>query len=421
MPAARLPENEKERLAALSSYHILDTLAEQGCDDIVRMAAMWFDVPTCLISLVETNRQWFKAKVGLNVCETGRDESFCSHAILDEETLVIPDAREDPRFADNSLVTQAPHIRFYAGAPLIDPDGYALGTLCLIDYQPRKFTSQEVQILESMARQVVDQFRLRKTTAKARENYDQLQACRDGLEDEVARRTRQVVETREEVVHCLARAAEFRDDDTGHHVRRVSRYVGVIARQMGLDQETADRFELAATLHDIGKIGVPDAILLKPGKLTEQEFAVMQGHTQWGAEVLERMENRAAADSAEHCELGARIIGEPQYDLLQTARRIAETHHEKFDGSGYPRGLAGDDIPLEGRITAVADVFDALSSQRPYKPAFPLPRCYDILDAGRGAHFDPAVVEAFTACRTMIESIRERWSEPDACEAEHAA
>ncbi len=180
-------------------------------------------------------------------------------------------------------------------------------------------------------------------------------------------------------MQCLARAAEFRDDDTGHHVRRVCLYVREICEQLGLSEEKCSNISLAATLHDVGKIGVPDAILLKPGKLTETEFDIMRQHAVYGSEVVTRINDPAESDDElsqefqamihNHCDIGRRIIGDSKFELLETAACIAITHHEKFDGSGYPHGLAGEDIPLEGRIVAVADVFDALTSVRPYKTA----------------------------------------------------
>lgn len=150
MKAAPIPQNESARLAALHALLILDTPPEERFDSIVTFAANEFDVPIALISLVDANRQWFKARVGLEVCETGRDISFCGHAILQSDIFVIPDALDDQRFADNPLVTAAPYIRFYAGAPLVTPDGKALGTLCLIDIRPRRLDSIDLAILSSL-------------------------------------------------------------------------------------------------------------------------------------------------------------------------------------------------------------------------------------------------------------------------------
>lgn len=155
MQPAPIPPNDAERLAALYELLILDTPPEARYDRIVEFAAQEFDVPIALISLLDRNRQWFKAQVGASVCETARDISFCGHAILVPSILLIPDAAQDPRFADNPLVTEAPFIRFYAGAPLVMPNGHALGTLCIIDSQPREMGQIELAILSTLRDLVV--------------------------------------------------------------------------------------------------------------------------------------------------------------------------------------------------------------------------------------------------------------------------
>ena len=155
MLIAATPANEAERLAALYALLILDTPAEERFDKIVAFAATEFDVPIATVTLVDAERQWFKARVGLDVCETGRDEAFCSHAILEADILVVEDALADPRFADNPLVSGPPHIRFYAGAPLIMPSGLRLGTLCLIDRRPRTLDPMELSILSTLRDLVV--------------------------------------------------------------------------------------------------------------------------------------------------------------------------------------------------------------------------------------------------------------------------
>ncbi|MGB0766546.1 MAG: HD-GYP domain-containing protein [Phycisphaeraceae bacterium] len=410
------PDNESERLKALRAYDLLDTEATQGFDDIVNLAAHLFDVPTALVSLIDDDRQWFKAKCGLDACETSRDVSFCGHAILQSGVMVVEDATRDKRFADNPLVTGEPNIRFYAGAPLVDPDGMLLGTLCLIDYKPRGLCDRDRELLTKLAKQVIDQTLLHAHARDARKYYDQVIRQTGILEDEVQRRTEDVVRTREQIIHCLARAAEYRDDDTGNHVRRVSAYVGLIAEELGLPAAQSQTLALAATLHDIGKIGMPDSILLKPGRLTDHEFGLMQGHASFGSDILGNMADNDQSLLVQHCEIGASILRDADYPLLILAEEIARTHHEKFDGTGYPNGLKGEAIPLSGRITAVADVFDALSSERPYKEAMPLDRCLQILQDGRGQHFDPKVLDAFNACLPAILETRARYQDT----SEHA-
>ncbi|MEX2169589.1 MAG: HD domain-containing phosphohydrolase [Pirellulales bacterium] len=222
------------------------------------------------------------------------------------------------------------------------------------------------------------------------------------LADAVRQRTADLEASRLEVIHCLARAGEFRDDDTGHHVIRVGRYARLIGQQLGMDERCLDVLEQAAKLHDIGKIGIPDSILRKDGALTPQEFDSMQRHSNYGKNIIEGMQQNEAPQLRQHTELGAKILDAARSPILTLAMRIALTHHERWDGTGYPLGLAGEDIPLEGRITAVADVFDALSTKRCYKPAFSLERCFAIMRDGRGTHFDPRVLDAFLERRDDI-------------------
>ena len=219
------------------------------------------------------------------------------------------------------------------------------------------------------------------------------------LEEEVRRRTAALVKSEHHVVQCLARAAEYRDNDTGRHVIRVGKYAALIANKLGLGQDYAKLIEEAAKLHDVGKIGIPDSILLKSGELDPEESRAMRKHCGMGLTVLHQINDDDYQAFRGHVQMGANILSDVDSPMLMMASQIALTHHEKWDGSGYPLGLSGEQIPLEGRITAVADVFDALRSTRPYKPAFPLEKCYAILAEGRGSHFDPQVVDAFLDLR----------------------
>ena len=232
--------------------------------------------------------------------------------------------------------------------------------------------------------------------------HDGLRDYAHTLEEAVRVRTADLEASRMDVVHCLARAVEYRDDHTGRHVERVGRYAGLIGEAMGLEAETCRRLQLAAQLHDVGKIGVPDDVLLKPGRLTPEEYERMQRHTLFGKKIVEQMSDRDWEKMRQHAQIGSKILEAPRSPLLAMAARIALTHHERWDGTGYPLGLAGEDIPLEGRITAVADVFDALCSRRPYKPAFSLDKCFEVMRQERGSHFDPNVVDAFFARRDQI-------------------
>ena len=199
-------------------------------------------------------------------------------------------------------------------------------------------------------------------------------------------------ETRLQIVQRLGLAAEYKDNETGLHVIRMSHYARLLGVAAGMDEAAADDLLHAAPMHDVGKIGIPDRILQKPGKLDADEWAVMQTHARIGADII-----------GEHAAGG----------MLALAREIALSHHEKWDGSGYPNGLAGEAIPLAGRIVAVADVFDALTSMRPYKRAWPVPDAVGYLQAQQGSHFDARLVELFVQQLPAIDAIRLRWAEQE--------
>lgn len=244
-----------------------------------------------------------------------------------------------------------------------------------------------------------------RNSLKLKSFQDRLQHHATELEVKVEQRTRELEASRREVVYCLARAAELRDNDTGNHVIRVGRFAGLIARSMGLPEWFIRDIEMAAQLHDVGKIAIPDAILLKPGKLEPEEFEIIQNHVKFGHQIIEPHAGTDARLLRQHVEFGSDMLRNGSA-LMRLAASIAQTHHERFDGTGYPLGLAGTDIPLEGRITAVADVFDALSAERPYKKAMPREKCFSILREGRGTHFDPDVLDAFFASTREIVRVQ---------------
>ena len=192
-----------------------------------------------------------------------------------------------------------------------------------------------------------------------------------------------VRQSREETVQRLSIAAEFRDIETHHHVQRMSRYCELLASLLGKDQAYGELIRIASAMHDVGKIGVPDSILLKPGPLTQDEFITMKEHTV----------------------LGMRILDGSDSEMLKFATSIAATHHEWWDGTGYPEGLAGEDIPLEGRIAAIADVFDALTSNRVYRKAFHLGETVEMMEAQKGTHFDPELLDLFFGAMDEIVKI----------------
>jgi cyclic di-GMP phosphodiesterase len=226
---------------------------------------------------------------------------------------------------------------------------------------------------------------------------------RENLEDVVRTRTmalQQALEwlersekelrlSREETIQRLAIAAEYRDSATAQHIQRMSHYCELLARRYGLTNERCDLIRTASPMHDIGKIGTPDHVLLKPGKFTQEEFNVI----------------------AQHAEIGYRILGGSDAEILKVAATIAWTHHERWDGSGYPRKLKGEAIPVEGRIAAIADAFDALTTQRVYKPAFELSLAVDLMSKHRGEHFDPELLDVFFASIDEIKRIHEQYAD----------
>lgn len=209
------------------------------------------------------------------------------------------------------------------------------------------------------------------------------------LEKMVKQRTAELHETRFEVIKRLGRAGEYKDNETGLHVIRMSHYSRLIAEGYGMGEDESDVIFNAAQMHDIGKIGIPDKILLKPGKLDNEEWETMKKHTSFGAD----------------------IIGEHHSDLLTFARNIALTHHEKWNGTGYPSGLKEQEISLEGRIVAIADVFDALTSTRPYKKAWPVEDALNVIKQGKGSHFDPELADVFYEQLPKVLEIKKEFNE----------
>lgn len=211
------------------------------------------------------------------------------------------------------------------------------------------------------------------------------------LEQTVQVRTRELQETRLEIIRRLGRAAEYRDNETGLHIIRMSKISALLAESAGFSPFECLAILNASPMHDIGKIGIPDRILLKPGKLEGDEWEIMKTHVS----------------------IGGKILSGHESELLSMARVIAETHHEKWDGSGYPNGLSGDSIPMIGRIVALADVFDALTSERPYKKEWPIDDAVEFIEKNSGRHFDPKYVEVFKGCLPRIVEIKNKYAEPE--------
>ncbi|AFY39499.1 GAF sensor signal transduction histidine kinase [[Leptolyngbya] sp. PCC 7376] len=254
-----IPSNEAERLDALEEYQILDSLPEQSFDDLTAIAAQICGTPIALISLVDKERQWFKSRQGIDATETPRGHSFCTHAIMDpEEVLVVPNALEDPRFLVSPLVKAAPHIRFYAGAPLVNPDGYALGTLCVIDDQPRNLSDAQKTALEALSRQVVSQLELFKQTNQLQHQVEVSQQKQEVLEDTLE----QLKQTQTSLIHAEKMST------LGHLVRGIAHEVNnpvnfIFGNLKSLEDYATDLFELLDQYQNDVKVESPELAELK--------------------------------------------------------------------------------------------------------------------------------------------------------------
>jgi len=222
---------------------------------------------------------------------------------------------------------------------------------------------------------------------------EELKIHRDHLEDLVAKRTKEVWRTQLEMVYRLSKAVAFRDKDLSSHITTMSHYCAVICKAIGLKKQTAQLLFHATPMHDVGKIGISDKILFKPGRLNREEFSLMKTHSS----------------------IGARLLSGNNSSLLKVAQSIALTHHERWDGSGYPNGISQKEIPLPGRIVAICDVFDALTSERPYKKAWSFDRAVEELHQGKGSHFDPHLLNVFVKNLPKIKKVYHEHRNPQAC------
>ncbi|MGA1825956.1 MAG: HD domain-containing phosphohydrolase [bacterium] len=248
---------------------------------------------------------------------------------------------------------------------------------------------------------------------KLKDYQDRLKKQNEDLDQKVIERTKELDASRLEIILRLGKASEYRDEETGNHVIRVACYSRALARQLGMSPAFMDMIFLAAPLHDVGKIGIPDRILLKPGKLTSEEIAVMKSHCTIGAEILlyDPKSVRAIIEWQNRSSLLKKERAENP--ILKMASVIALSHHERWDGSGYPKGLAGEEIPIEARILSLADVYDALRSKRPYKPSFTEEETINIIHDETGTHFDPKVSAAFDQVTQEFRNVLEQFSEKE--------
>ena len=308
-----------------------------------------------------TKKLWSKVAHGLerNYVRIPDNAGLAGECFQKSRIINIADAYKDSRFNSEVDKKTGYRTRTILSAPMVNHQEKTIGVFQVLNKKKGKFAKQDEEILTIITSQA----------AAAVENVQLYEELR---------------ETQREAILRLAIAAEFRDEDTANHIRRMAEYSVVIARQMKFPVDWIETLQLAAPMHDAGKLGVPDAILLKPGKLTDEEFDQMKLHTLKGANILKGSKS----------------------PLIQMAERIALTHHEKWDGTGYPHGLSGEKIPIEGRIASLADVYDALSSKRPYKEPWPEEKIVGLIKENRGSQFDPAVVDAFFKTYDEIKKVK---------------
>jgi len=316
------------------------------------------------------------------------------HAVLTDLSMPEADGFEVMKFVKD-LDSQIPVI-VISGAGRLDDAVQAL-RLGAWDYLIKPL--HNLDFLKFSLQRVLEKSSLLRENTRYREHLEELVRMRTGQLEE---KNRLLQKSRRQIIGILSQAAEYKDFETGTHFIRVSEYAAAIAAKLGWQEEKISLIKLASPVHDIGKIGIPDHILLKKGALTPEEWITMQKHCIYGHRIL--TDNRFIRETAGKEEEPSDF----EEQIIDQAAVIALNHHERWDGTGYPSKLRGKEIPVEARITAVADVFDALSNPRPYKDAWPLPECYDYIRNERGSHFDPEIVDLFLESRDLIEEIKNR-------------
>lgn len=312
----------------------------------------------------ETGELWSKVAHGIKTIRISIEEGIAGYVARKGEPEIINDPYSDPRF-DNEIDRKTGYrTRNIIALPIRDSEGTILGVFQVVN----KITSPSIFTPEDM-------------------DHLQVASVYTGKQLEAAILQQEIEKTQKEIIFTLAETGELRSKETGNHVKRVAEYSYHLAQRAGLTKRETEILRMASPLHDIGKIAIPDAILLKPGKLTPEEWNVMESHTAMGFDMLKHS-NRT---------------------IFKAASTVTFEHHEKWDGTGYPRGLSGEDIHIYGRITAVADVFDALASDRCYKKAWPMPKILDLFKSERGKHFDPCLTDCFLRDFDTFLEIKEKY------------
>ncbi len=333
--------------------------AETSFDDLTALAAQVCQASMALLGFFDTEQLWVKANYQLPLTNIPRPYAFLSPHTHTPDILIINDTLATERWAQHPMVTMGPRVRFYAGVPLV-AEGHWLGTLEVMDKAPRPLSDEQQQGLLALARQVMALLDLRRVTAD-----------RDAVVQRLARAHSELNEAYDATLERLAHALDLRDKEVDGHLLRVADITVRLARMLGVPESDIVHLRRGALLHDIGKMVISDSVLLKPSALTDDEWEIMHRHPVYAYEMLSPI------------------------PLLVPALDIPHCHHERWDGEGYPRQLKGEDIPLAARIFSVVDVWDALRSDRPYRPGWREERVREYITKRAGADFDPAVVDAF--------------------------
>jgi len=372
------PEPTAEELVA-SIFNYIGLIANEHSLDrmLVILADMGRDLVVadrCTVWLIDRRWDilWTKVAHGVDRISIPLGCGIAGKAAENDEVIIINDAYNDPRFDKTVDMQTGYRTRNMIAIPYHDPDGNVIGVFQSINKMTEdgKFTEEDVRRL-------------------------MLAATYTGKELSTVLMQQEIERTQKEIIFTMAEAGEMRSKETGYHVKRVAEYSYILAIGCGMNEKEAELLKMASPMHDIGKVAIPDSILLKPGKLTDEEWDVMRSHALMGYNILKHSERK----------------------ILKAAATVALTHHEKWNGKGYPYGLAGEDIHLFGRITAIADVFDALGSDRVYKKAWELDRILELFREESGQHFDPALVKVFFDNLDKFLEIRETYK--DAPDGEH--
>lgn len=346
---------------------VLMHMADMGRDMII--------ADRCTVWLLDTQRNelWSKVAHGVSELRIPNGAGLVGHAVATGQPIFIDDAYTNEEYRDVLI----------NGALKTDKrTGYRTKALMVIP-----FTNNEGEVMgcyQAINKMTVDEV----FSAKDLE-YLTLAASYSGKSLESAMLTHEIEETQKEIIFTMGEIGESRSKETGNHVKRVAEFSYILALGLGMSQDEAELLKMASPMHDIGKVAIPDEVLKKPGKLTDDEFKIMQSHT----------------------DIGYNLLKNSKRHILKTAAIVAHQHHEKWNGKGYPCGIAGEDIHIYGRITAIADVFDALGSDRVYKKAWELDRILNLFKEERGHHFDPKVVDTFMDKLPEILKVRDEYSD----------